>query len=107
MKRISVVLKAAEVTEVRKAVCGAGGNRVVITPMSHRACVTGLADLYCGAPIAERGDHVRLDVMVDDQRADAIVGAIIATAHAGKIEQITRVPAKENHVSACIAKRAA
>jgi nitrogen regulatory protein PII len=107
MKRISVVLKASEVTAVRKAVCSAGGSRVVITPMAHRACVTELSDWYCGAPATEHGDHARLDVMVDDQGADAIVGAILATAHAGKIEQITRMPAKEMRVSPCFAKRAA
>lgn len=107
MKRISVVLKASEATLVRKAVCSACGDRVVITPMTQRACAAELADWYCGMPVGARDNQVRLDVVVDDQRADAVVGAIVATAHAGKIEQITRLPAKADRVSACLVKRAA
>jgi nitrogen regulatory protein PII len=107
MKRISVVLKASEATMVRKAVCRAGGERVVVTPMTCRVRAAEIADWYCGAQPAACGDQLRLDVVTDDAHADAIVSAILATAHTGKIEQITRMPAKEMRVSHRLVKQAA
>lgn len=107
MKRISVVLKASEATMVRKAVCAAGGSRVVIAPIARRACATELADWYCGTSAGECENHVRLDVMADDCDAEGVVGAIVSTAHAGKIEQITRVPTKANQVPLLMTRKAA
>ena len=42
MKRITTVLKESEAMAVRKAVCVAGGERVVITPMPQRLCALSL-----------------------------------------------------------------
>jgi len=97
MKRITAVLKTSEVTEVRKAISAAGGNRIVIATVPHRLCSVELADWYCGTPDADRGDYVRLDVTVDDGRSEKVVSAIIATAHSGMIEKIAFLPAKAGH----------
>jgi nitrogen regulatory protein PII len=107
MKRISVILRATEAMAVRKAVCAAGGDRVVITPIAQRACATELADWYCGTSAGKCENHVRLDVTADDCYADTIVGAIVSTAHTGKIEQITRMPARANQVLVDTARKAA
>jgi len=107
MRRIRIVLKESDVTAVRKAVCGAGGDRVVITPRSHRVCAAELADWYCGTPYSQRDDQVSLEVVADDDHADAVVSAIVATAHVGKIEQITRMSAEESRLAARIDRRAA
>jgi nitrogen regulatory protein PII len=107
MRRIRIVLKESDVTAVRKAVCCAGGDRVVVTPRPHRVCAAELADWYCGTPFAQRDDQVSLEVLAEDDRADAVVSAIVATAHVGKIEQITRMSAEESRVAAGIARKAA
>ena len=107
MKRITTVLKASEATAVRKAVCIAGANQTVITRISHRECVTQLGDWYCGTHVSKRDDHVRLDVTADDDHSEAIISAIIKTAHAGKIESIVHLAAKAGRVSPNLLKRAA
>lgn len=94
MKRITVVLKTSEVTDVRKAIFAAGGNRVVVAPVSRHQCAVELADWYCGTPEAERDDYVRLDVTVDDGQPREVVSAIIAIAHTGMIEKIAFLHAK-------------
>ena len=99
MKRITAVLKTSEVTEVRKAIFSAGGNRMAVAAVPHRLCTTGLADWHCGTPKAERNDYVRLDVTVDDGRSDDVISAIIATAHCCMIEKITFLPSKANRMS--------
>lgn len=94
MKRITLVLKASEVTDVRKAIFAAGGNRIVIAPLSHHLCAVELADWYCGMPEAERTDYVRVDVMVDDVQSKEVVSAIIAIAHTVMIEKIAVLHAR-------------
>ncbi|GEM_PF-1322065 len=108
MKRITAVLKTSEVTDVRKAIFAAGGDRIVVATVSRRLCVIELADWYCGTPDAARDDYVRLDVTVDDGRSEGVVSAIIATAHTGMVEKITFLPAKAYPVpSAFLAECAA
>lgn len=107
MKRIATVLKASEVTSVRKAVSVAGASHIVITPISHRECAIDLGDWYCGTPVSEHDDHVRLDATVDDDRSDDIISAILTTAHVGKIENIAPRPITANRVSSRFSKRAA
>lgn len=97
MKRITAVLRTSEVTEVRRAIFAAGGNRVVIAIVPHRPGAIGLVDWHCGTPRAARGDHVRLSVTVDDGRSEEVVSAIIASAHTGMIEKIAFLPAKPAH----------
>lgn len=99
MKRITAVVKTSEVTEVRKAIFSAGGNRLAVATASHRQCSVEMGDWYCGTPKAERNDYVRLDVTVDEGRAEKVVSAIIATAHSGMIEKIAFLPSKVNRIS--------
>lgn len=99
MKRITAVLKASEVTDVRKAIFAAGGGRIVVATVSHRLGAIELADWYCGTPDAIQGDYIRLDVMVDDGRSAEVVSAIIATARSGMIEKIVFIPAKASRIS--------
>jgi nitrogen regulatory protein PII len=108
MKRITAVLKTSELSEVRKAIFSAGGNRMAVATVPHRRCTAELADWHCGTPKAERNDHVRLDVTVDDCHSEDVISAIIATAHSGMIEKIAFLPARANRISSdLLAKYAA
>ena len=90
MKRITTVLRESEAMAVRKAVCVAGGERVVITPMAHRLCAIELEDCHCEQSAAQREMHVRLEVTADDIHYDGIVSAILRVANAGKIDLASR-----------------
>jgi nitrogen regulatory protein PII len=109
MKRITLVLKTSEVTDVRKSIFAAGGSRIVVAPLSHHLCAVELADWYCGMSEAERNDYVRLDVTVDDDQSKEVVSAIIAIAHTGMIEKIASLHAKatsriaSDHLAECAA----
>ncbi|HTN94674.1 MAG TPA: hypothetical protein VMJ33_08845 [Gallionella sp.] len=90
MKRITTVLKESEAMAVRKAVCVAGGECVVITPMPRRPCVIDPEKWECEQSATPRGVHVRLEVMADDSHYGGIVSAIERIVHAGKIVLATR-----------------
>lgn len=89
MKRIIIVVSASEMKAVRKAVFIAGASRLVISPVPQRTCVIELGDWYCGTSVAKCENHVQLEVTSANNRSDAIISAILATAHAAKIEHIS------------------
>jgi len=90
MKRISTVLRESEAMSVRKTVCIAGAEHVVITPLTYRMCGIDMVDIYSDKMVAELDTHVRLDVMADDNRSGSIVSAIRRIAHHGKIVLASR-----------------
>lgn len=90
MKRITAVLKESEAMAARKAVCVAGGERIVITPIPHRMCGIDMVDIRSEKIVAEPDKHVRLDVMADDSRSGSIISAIRRIAQAGRIVLASR-----------------
>ncbi len=90
MKRITVVLKESEAMAVRKAVCVAGGERIVITPIPYWMCGVDMVDIYSERRIHESNRQVRLDVTADDSMAGSIVAIIRRIAHAGRIVLASR-----------------
>ncbi len=89
MKRIIVVVSASDMSAIRKVVFIAGANKLVIAQVPHRTCISELGDWYCGTHIAQREDHMRLEITSDDARSDGVISAILSTAHAAKIESIS------------------
>ncbi len=85
MKRITTMLRESEATAVRKAVCMAGAERVVITPMPQRLCATDQENWCFEQPAARSEVHVRLEVTANDIHYGGIVSAIQRVAQAGKI----------------------
>ena len=90
MKRITTVLKESEAMAVRKAVCVAGGERIVITPMPEHLCAIDPEERYCEQSAAQREVHVRLEVTANDSHYGGIVTAIQRIAHVGKIALASR-----------------
>ena len=107
MKLITTVLKSSEVGNVRKAVTVAGAERVVVSMLVRRNRAIELGDWYDSSVSAGQDDPVRVEVMVDDNQADSVVSAIIATARFGKIEKITLYPVKAHPVSSLLSRQAA
>ncbi len=90
MKRITTVLRESEATAVRKAVCIAGADRIVITPLPYQMCGIDMIDIYSEQIAAESGKHVRLAVTTDNSRSGSIISAIRRIAHAGRIVLASR-----------------
>jgi nitrogen regulatory protein PII len=90
MKRITTVLRESEAMAVRKAVCVAGGECVVITSMSRHLRAIELGEKRCKQSTAQSEVHVRLEVMADDRHYGRIVSAILRIANVGKIELASR-----------------
>lgn len=99
MKRITTVLKESEAVAVRRAVCIAGAERVVITPLPYRMCGVDMLDMYSEQRAAETGKQVRLDVTADNSRCGSIVSAIRRIVHAGKIILSSRPDMQSRHAA--------
>jgi nitrogen regulatory protein PII len=88
MKHITTILKESEVMAVRKAVCIAGAECVVIRPVKQA--------LYAVEPWQGQGDfspkmsRVLLDVTTDDRHYGGIVFAIKRMLRVGKIDLASR-----------------
>jgi nitrogen regulatory protein PII len=100
MKRITTILKESEAMAVRRAVCIAGAERIVITPIPYRMCGVDMLDIYSEKLIAaEAGKQVRLEVTADNSRSGSIVSAIRRIVHAGKIILSSRPDMQSRHAS--------
>jgi nitrogen regulatory protein PII len=76
MKRITMVLQESDAVEVRKAVCVAGGEKVVVTPLPSRLAGIDMIDIECERAATELMKPVRLDVIARDDRSGTVVSAI-------------------------------
>jgi nitrogen regulatory protein PII len=85
MKRITTVLKESEVMAVRKAVCIAGAERVVITPLPYQMCGIDMMDIFSEQMATESDKQVRLDVTADNSHFNSVFSIIRKIAHTGKI----------------------
>ena len=85
MKRITAVLNESDAMAVRRAVCAAGGERVVLTPLPLRVCGVDALDIYSEKRAATQHKLVRLDVTADDAKSGGIIAAMHRIAQAGKI----------------------
>lgn len=90
MKRITTLLRESEAMAVCKAVCVAGAECVVITPIPQRLCAIEPWQWHGEQSAAQREVHVRLEVTVDDSHYGGIVSAIQRIAHVGKIDLASR-----------------
>lgn len=90
MKRITTLLRESEAMAVRKAVCIAGAECVVITPIPRRLSAIELVERHGEQSAAQRNGHVRLEVTADDSHYGGIVSAIKRIAHVGKIDLASR-----------------
>lgn len=88
MKRITTVLKESEAMAVRKAVCVAGADRVVVSPIAQNSRAIDLWQWH-GDQAFEKM-HVRLEVTADDCHYGGIVSAINRITHVGKIDLASR-----------------
>jgi nitrogen regulatory protein P-II 2 len=86
MKMIVAVIKPSRLDAVLEAVTEAGASGLTVTEVRGYGRQKGKTEIYRGAEYEVKLlPKVKLEIAVDDDRADAIVAAIQLAANTGKI----------------------
>jgi nitrogen regulatory protein P-II 1 len=102
MKLVTAIVKPFKLEEIKDALNALGVEGLTVSEASGYGRQRGHTEVYRGAEYTvDLVPKVRLEVLIDDERADAIVEAIVKTAHTGRIgdgkvwvvpvESVTRV----------------
>ena len=86
MKKIEAIVKPFKLDEVREALSEVGVTGLTVTEVKGFGRQKGHTELYRGAEyVVDFLPKVRLEVVVADAQADAVVEAIAAAAQTGRI----------------------
>ena len=86
MKLITAIVKPFKLEDVRNALKEAGIAGLTVTEVQGVGRQGGHTETYRGAEYqVDFVPKLRIDVIVDDERAGAVVDAIVAAAATGKI----------------------
>ena len=86
MKLITAVIKPFRVDAVREALVGLGVHGLTVTEASGYGRQRGHTEVYRGAEYrVDLVPKARLEVVVEDADADAVMDAITAAARTGRI----------------------
>jgi nitrogen regulatory protein P-II 1 len=86
MKLITAVVKPFKLDEVKAAVLEAGASGMTTSEVRGFGRQRGHTEVYRGAEyVVDLIPKVRIEILVDDDDADKIIDAIVASARTGKI----------------------
>ncbi len=86
MKAITAIVKPFKLEDVKNALKDAGVAGLTVTEVQGVGRQGGHTETYRGAEYqVDFVPKLRIDVIVDDERAGAVVDAIVAAAATGKI----------------------
>ena len=86
MKLVTAIIKPFKLEDVKEALEGRGVHGLTVSEASGYGRQKGHTEVYRGAEYTvDLVPKVRLEVVVEDEVADAVVDAIIAAAQTGKI----------------------
>ena len=86
MKLVTAIIKPFKLDEVREALSAIGVTGITVTEVKGFGRQKGHTELYRGAEyVVDFLPKVRLEVVVADAQADAVVEAIAAAAQTGRI----------------------
>ena len=86
MKKIEAIIKPFKLDEVKEALHEVGVSGITVTEAKGFGRQKGHTELYRGAEyVVDFLPKVRLEVVVADAQADAVVEAIAAAAQTGRI----------------------
>ena len=86
MKMITAIIKPFKLDDVRDALAEVGVQGITVSEVKGFGRQKGHTELYRGAEyVVDFLPKMRLDIAVDDDRAEAVIEAIAAAARTGKI----------------------
>ena len=86
MKMVMAIIKPFKLDDVREALSDAGIAGITATEVKGFGRQKGHTELYRGAEyVVDFLPKIKIEVVVDDSMAEAVVDAIIKAAHTGKI----------------------
>jgi nitrogen regulatory protein P-II 1 len=111
MKLVTAVIKPFKLDDVRAALEKLGVHGMTVTEASGYGRQRGHTEVYRGAEyVVDLVPKVRLEVLIDSDEAEAVIGAIISAAQTGKIgdgkvwvtpvESVVRVRTGERDIEA-------
>lgn len=86
MKLITAIIKPFKLDEVREALTDIGVNGMTLTEVKGFGRQKGHTELYRGAEyVVDFLPKIKLEIITTDEMAEAVIDAIVAAAHTGKI----------------------
>ncbi len=86
MKLITAIIKPFKLDEVREALSAIGVTGVTVTETKGFGRQKGHTELYRSSEYAvDFLPKVRLEIAVQEERVDAVIEAMVAAAHTGKV----------------------
>ena len=86
MKKIEAIIKPFKLDEVKEALDRVGVSGLTITEAKGFGRQKGHTELYRGAEYrVEFLPKVKLEVLVDDEKSDVVIDAIVDAARTGRI----------------------
>jgi nitrogen regulatory protein P-II 1 len=86
MRLITAIIKPFQLDNVKAALHDAGANGMTVSEVTGFGRQRGHTEVYRGAEYqVDLVPKVRVDVIVDDADATAVIEAIVASARTGKI----------------------
>ncbi len=87
MKKIEAVIKPHKVDAVKEALAQMGVLGLTVSEVEGYGRQKGQAEFFLGSEVkpVDFVPKVKLEIVVDDDAAEAVEAAIVRTAHSGKI----------------------
>lgn len=86
MKQITAIIKPFKLDEVREALSELNVNGLTVTEVKGFGRQKGHTELYRGAEyVVDFLPKIKVDVVVQADRSEAVIDAIIKAAHTGRI----------------------
>ena len=86
MKKIEAIIKPFKMEEVKEALAGVGVQGMTVSEVKGFGRQRGHKELYRGAEyLVEFLPKAKLDIVVPDDKVEAVVNAIVQAASSGRI----------------------
>ena len=86
MKLVTAIIKPFKLDEVRDALAGVGATGMTVTEVKGFGRQKGHTEIYRGAEyVVNMLPKIRIDIAVDTDQVDKVIGAIMASAKTGQI----------------------
>ena len=86
MKKIEAIIKPFKLDDVRQALSEIGITGMTVTEVKGFGRQKGHTELYRGAEyVVDFLPKVKMEIVVDDSRVEAVIEAVTKAAHTGRI----------------------